>query len=88
MTDDRTFSEAYDAQYPGWVEMVGARSRQPARSASCAASWPRRVRLPRDLAGPEGTALDRLIAETVAWFRDRTDVATFERKTSADTRRA
>lgn len=42
----------------------------------------------RDLAGLEGTALDRLIAETVAWFRDRTDVATFEWKTRGHDRPA
>jgi hypothetical protein len=35
----------------------------------------------RDLAGLEGGRLDRLIADTVAWFRDETDVASFEWKT-------
>jgi GNAT superfamily N-acetyltransferase len=35
----------------------------------------------RDLAGLEGADLDRLIDDTVAWFRDETDVASFEWKT-------
>jgi hypothetical protein len=35
----------------------------------------------RDLGGLEGEALDALIAETVAHFRDGTDVASFEWKT-------
>lgn len=35
----------------------------------------------RDLGGLSGEALDRLIAETVAHFRDETDVARFEWKT-------
>ncbi|WP_426244024.1 GNAT family N-acetyltransferase [Nocardioides sp. LHG3406-4] len=35
----------------------------------------------RDLAGLEGSALDALIADTVAWFRDETDVSMFEWKT-------
>ena len=35
----------------------------------------------RDLGGLEGEALDALVAETVAHFRDDTDVATFEWKT-------
>ena len=34
----------------------------------------------RDLGGLEGDALDRLIEETVAHFRDDTDVASFEWK--------
>lgn len=80
--------EAYDAQLRMEAEMVGARS------------WHRHGPLVRgvfgrggfvsyrDLAGLEGTALDRLIAETVAWFRDRTDVATFEWKTRGHDRPA
>ena len=34
----------------------------------------------RDLAGLEGAALDEVIADTVRWFRDETDVASFEWK--------
>jgi hypothetical protein len=35
----------------------------------------------RDLGGLGGDELDQLIADTVAWFRDETDVASFEWKT-------
>lgn len=35
----------------------------------------------RDLAGAEGPALDALVADTVAHYRDETDVASFEWKT-------
>lgn len=35
----------------------------------------------RDLGGLTGAALDELVADTVAFFRDRTDVARFEWKT-------
>ncbi|WP_248582340.1 GNAT family N-acetyltransferase [Nocardioides sp. InS609-2] len=34
----------------------------------------------RDLEGAEGAALDALIADTIAWFRDETEVSSFEWK--------
>lgn len=34
----------------------------------------------RDLGGAEGAAVDALIADTIAWFRDETDVSSFEWK--------
>ncbi|HEU5035641.1 MAG TPA: GNAT family N-acetyltransferase [Nocardioides sp.] len=73
--------EAYDSQLRLESEMVNARS------------WDRHGPLVRgvfgrggfvsyrDLDGLQGDRLDRLIADTVAWFRDETDVASFEWKT-------
>lgn len=75
--------EAYDSQLRLEAEMVGARS------------WHRHGPLVRgvfghggfvsyrDLGDLRGDRVDRLIADTVAWFRDETDVASFEWKTRA-----
>ncbi|WP_240641582.1 GNAT family N-acetyltransferase [Nocardioides ferulae] len=79
---------AYDSQLRAEAEMAGARS------------WHRHGPLLRgvfrhggfvsyaDLDGATGPALDRLIADTVAWFRDETDVARFEWKTRGHDRPA
>lgn len=73
--------DAYDSQLRLDAEMVNARS------------WHRHGPLVRgvfgrggfvsyrDLDGRVGDRVDRLIAETVSWFRDETDVASFEWKT-------
>jgi hypothetical protein len=72
---------AYDAQLRLEAEMVDARS------------WHHHGPLVRgifghggfvsyrDLGDPAGDRVDQLIADTVAWFRDETDVASFEWKT-------
>jgi len=72
---------AYDAQLRLDAEMLDARS------------WHRHGPLVRgvfgrggfvsyrDLGDPSGAGIDRLIAATVAWFRDETDVPSFEWKT-------
>ncbi|MCR6031538.1 GNAT family N-acetyltransferase [Nocardioides sp. zg-579] len=78
---------AYDSQLRLEAEMVGA------------LSWHRHGPLVRGVLehggfvsyrelGVDGDDLDRLIAETVAWYRDETDVASFEWKTRGHDRPA
>ena len=79
---------AYDAQLRLDAEMTGARS------------WHRHGPLVRgvfgrggfvsyrDLGDLDGARLDALVAETVAWFRDETDVTSFEWKTRGHDRPA
>jgi hypothetical protein len=72
---------AYDAQLRADAEVVHARRVERVgpllRSVQ---RWGGFVTY-RDLGGLEGDALDEMIADTVAWFRDGTDVDTFEWKT-------
>ena len=79
---------AYDSQLRLDAEMIGARTWHHhgplVRGVFSDAGFVSY----RDLGGLTGDEVDRLIAETVAWFRDETDVASFEWKTRGHDRPA
>lgn len=81
MTPTTDLLAAYDSQLRLDAEMIGARTWHHhgplVRGVFSDAGFVSY----RDLGGLAGDEVDRLIADTVAWFRDETDVASFEWKT-------
>ncbi len=72
---------AYDAQLRQEAEVSSAREwHRHGPLVRAVTEWGGFVTY-RDLQGAEGATLDALIADTVAWFRDETEVGSFEWKT-------
>ncbi|CAI9413731.1 GNAT family N-acetyltransferase [Nocardioides sp. T2.26MG-1] len=81
MTPTTDLLAAYDSQLRLESEMVGARTWHHHGPLVRGVFTESGFVSYRDLGGLGGDEVDRLIADTVAWFRDETDVATFEWKT-------
>ncbi len=81
MTPTTDLLAAYDSQLRLEAEMVGARTWHHHGPLVRGAFTDGGFVSYRDLGGLAGAEVDGLIAETVEWFRDETDVARFEWKT-------
>src|SRR4051812_3051231 len=79
MTTDGLLA-AYDEQLRTDAEMARARSVRREGPLLCGIFDHGGFVSYRDLGGLAGDGLDALIERTVAWFRDETDVASFEWK--------